>query len=127
MKRKIKFRVWDKKRKEVICYSPDVEEYELVPFLTLAGEFVWIEYGERDWIDKVAVMQYIGLKDKNDKEIYEGDIVYNGQEYRRVVWARTGFWFASIHSKDKLIEPTANEVKNWEVVGNIFENPELLK
>jgi len=127
MNREIKFRVWDRKEKKMIYYSPDVEEYDLVPFLTLAGEFVWIEYGDRDWIDRdeAVIMQYIGIKDRNGKEIYEGDMVYNGNGYRKVDWVGTGFRFVDIYGGGEDIEPTANEVKNWEVVGNIFEDAEF--
>jgi uncharacterized phage protein (TIGR01671 family) len=64
------------------------------------------------------VMQYTGLKDKNGVEIYEGDLYTMPSHGRKVhvyevTWHRSGF-----------IIP---DVKYVEVIGNIYENPELLK
>ena len=64
----------------------------------------------------VVLMQYIGLKDKNGKEIYEGDIVKNrdGQIYE------IEFKFNSFNGKYMV------DFWELEVIGNIWENPELL-
>lgn len=82
-------------------------------------------------------MQYTGLKDVNDKEIYEGDIVdatycidgclyYSEDEYGIVVWDEKKCGFR-IKFDDKVDTTRMSYYRYFEVVGNIYENPELLK
>lgn len=84
----------------------------------------------------IHLMQYTGLKDKNGKEIYQGDILrFNDSGYTKfgfgeaigeVVWVGCSFE-VSMHTPkdDNFWDLECNE--NWEVIGNIYENPELLK
>ncbi len=75
--------------------------------------------------EEFIVEQYTGLKDKNGKEIYEGDIVMNQAQARREV-RRTYYGeyrlFIGKHS-DSFYERWARGT-TWEVIGNIYENPE---
>jgi len=73
------------------------------------------------------LMQFVGLKDKNKKEIYEGDIVKNNYGIFKIVWDKDTLCFTTEPDDYK---DWAN--KNWydiynEVIGNIYENPELLE
>jgi hypothetical protein len=79
-------------------------------------------------LDDVELMEFTGLKDKNGKEIYEGDIVYGLQDGVRLfkgecVWSDeyACFEFGSFGESLQL-----QEIKEPEVIGNIYENPKLL-
>lgn len=124
-----KFRAWLK------------EEYRM----TDANEITFID-GEVYLISDVTgfyayeefkLMQSTGLKDKNGKEIYDGDIVkfpeFNGDIYiTPVVWDKSCACFGlSFSGKYPIsfdyLEEFYTELKDIEVVGNIYENPELLE
>lgn len=95
------------------------------------------EYGDR-------LMQYTGLKDKNGKEIYEGDIVkYKDENCEKcgishkksaeVIWHEMGFWALSgglgqlSVNRSNIEKGSIIEQFNYlEIIGNIYENPELL-
>jgi len=109
MKRELKFRLWDSDTNRFIYF--DVLE-------TL------INVTEQD---QENVQQYTGLKDKNGKEIYEGDIV-NYFPFKpinsEVIW-KDGYYLSSDEEVWPLDSYTIeNDVVV--VVGNIFQNPELL-
>ena len=71
------------------------------------------------------LMQYTGLKDRLGKEIYEDDLLKNslGQIYK-MTWVNAGFFL--VHTSSKDYEPTPNIIQDFEVIGNVMENPELL-
>jgi uncharacterized phage protein (TIGR01671 family) len=76
------------------------------------------------WLFKdINLMQYTGLKDKNGKEIYEGDIVnqYNLDKKPTIV----EYWYNSFTPFDET-EEYGYKADELAVIGNIYENPELL-
>lgn len=123
--REIKFRAWGTKTKVMYC--------EAVPVLsTPIGDGriyaksdsafcngIFIKYG--------VLMQYTGLKDKNDKEIFEGDIL-GGIIGGYVVWidkqARFGIDICGETNECRFEEFEQNDL---EVIGNIYENKNLLE
>jgi len=76
---------------------------------------------------RYIVLQYIGLVDKYGKDIYEGYICrYPGGRKCVVFFDRGAFWFVTTSNLPKKFFKTQNAHK-WENIGNIYENPELLK
>lgn len=77
----------------------------------------------------VELMQFTGLKDKNGKEIYEGDILQNAHNNKAIIKFDTNvasFNFVLDGSACAFGLGLARLNTNWEVIGNIYENPELL-
>ena len=172
--RQIKFRIWDKARNKWLPHSENSLHAFTDYFLTFDGKIVatqgeicdhpnmeyqtnfdWCDYSERPFkitrgSERFVIQQYTGLKDKNKREIYEGDIVK--ESYKHI----KGFLFSgNVIENSELEEPIIyiSEIKwcpiytgfmverksntigrifprdtnNLEVIGNIFENPDLLK
>jgi len=115
--REIKFRAWRKEEKKML-------KWEHIAVAWTAGALKDDQF--------TVVMQYTGLKDKNGKEIYEGDIIkgmfslsgkmgvvkyfekYAGFGFTTEYWGKMDFNFKN------------NDLSRYKVVGNVFENPELL-
>lgn len=117
MSREIKFRCWDKKEKKMI-YS--------FPYDNLKIEHFYL---------RCDVLQYTGLKDKNGKEVWEGDIVkvqgVTREAIGEVVYNQKHGAF--IYSGEEItvgsntISFVNHSSRFFEVIGNIYENPELLE
>lgn len=81
-------------------------------------------------VDIGTVGQYTGLTDKNDKKIFEGDILKNIESNRIVAICYGGCSFC--YSYNGIIygiddSETGLEMNEWEIIGNIYDNPELLE
>ena len=128
--REIKFRTWDKRYNEMIYDAHKTYDYGCCNTgSTHHQSFDCILEDEN-----CEVMQYIGLKDKNGKEIYEGDILSINvagvvTKKTKVVYENGifGVYWRVWNSPYKEIN-SFNSFCNteFEVIGNIFENPELL-
>lgn len=84
-------------------------------------------YPEKDYGDDITLLQYIGINDVDDKEIYEGYVVrcWGGEHCQ-------GYWeFDETITVDSINNPftilNLTESENIEIIGNIYENPDLLK
>ena len=135
--REIKFRAFDKKLKKMF---PVLKiEWEPMHWDELPTRYwdIWLgvdEHGKEiethyDWFE---LMQFTGLKDKNGKEIYEGDILFKyGDNYNGVVeWDgkdRVGFYIHEYYPKGEMDRhhDFNSYTSKKEVIGNIFETPRL--
>lgn len=127
----IKFRAWDKKEKKMY-YSGEGDSWHIFEF---CGKTQWAlvnnvyEAKIRTDYHNGVFMQFTGLLDKNRKEIYEGDIIKKGDTTREIKWGKSydGGEYGGIYMGFNFDGYDLEEIKESEVIGNIYENPELLK
>lgn len=124
--REIKFKAWLKYGKEIV----DVEE---IDFMNEVINYIDNDYENNEqeiigaYFENIKLMQYTGLKDKNNKEIYEGDIVTLHNSKYKIIFNSKEAGFVLRDDKFEMNIPfTNNNNKRMEVIGNIYENPELL-
>jgi uncharacterized phage protein (TIGR01671 family) len=161
MKREIKFRAWDKRENKFST------QFALIQYRDGSFGIDYVQFDSLEYYtecnENVELLQFTGLKDKNGKEIYEGDIIR--EKYRIEEYDEDGGWtgktlgfeyligavyysekhaqfrYDNINRNLKLLNPDwlTNESKEqdlfhlprqknpFEIIGNIYENPELLK
>ena len=135
-----KFRAWKKAGKELGRVGQITFELDgSVSHVLFKGEFLDFNLSTNE----IILMQSTGLKDKNGKEIFEGDIVKrDGIKRPEVVrfgeWTDVdslgykeqyiGFYFESEHEGQEWLHSVAPQFNHlYKIIGNIYENPELLE
>jgi uncharacterized phage protein (TIGR01671 family) len=133
MEREIKFRAWNGSKMELnvmtgflgAFYVQGMDEKDsacMSPFNTKL-------------LPETPIMQYTGLKDKSGKEIYEGDILLNFGMFKRVCEFKQGSFgyeadanmgFISYNSNAYNLKITDDKALELEIIGNIYENPNVM-
>jgi uncharacterized phage protein (TIGR01671 family) len=142
MNREIKFRAWDKFQEKLI----PAEQVMHIEFDKDGIKWIgcWVVVADNEGNpeqglhqierENLELMQYTGLKDKNGKEIYEGDIVYHVEDV--VVEVISGHErkeqeciFTEIKIPDIYLQVGGNlpDIDELEIIGNIYEDTELIK
>ncbi len=142
--REIKFRIWDKEYEEFSNWTNRDPFFDV----TSGKIFFWERVKREDGTyapdvvleevgDRFILQQFTGLKDRNGKDIYEGDFIqynqqssYDGINFE-TIWSDAALgWIFKSKSGDCLVNektPNGYRYEFIEVIGNIFENKELLK
>ena len=154
MNRKIKLRAWQKYHKKMLevldigFKDGEVNSVKVkYPEDTIPAVVTYKKNDKKFWLDDcIKLMQYTGLKDNNNNEIYEGDVLkqvkkssregYERSSYDKnnfeVVFKYGSFWLQRPYDDSVYIRdfPNIDEFVGFEcfkIVGNIYENPELLE
>lgn len=127
MGKEIKYRAWIPKQK-----GENLDVLGMVYFDLFSEDNRWISDKKN-----YNIMQYTGLKDKNGKEIYEGDIL-RWQDWEQEGTEKADVYIVSYkapsfiwdcYRENQKLETNGEvlrDTKEFEIIGNIFENPELL-
>lgn len=126
-----KFRVWDRARNEmnykVMVGNCDTDDENWT------CPIIWIEE-EKDWLhfdDYECIMQSTGLKDKNGKEVFIGDIVKCTRGCLHEVYLEKEYGGTYIGGMPAVYLKGFGDGYAWteyeEIIGNVYENPELLE
>lgn len=128
MSREIKFKVWDKEEKEM--HGPHEIEY-----INFCDEFVTLKIVGFIEFEDTELLQYTGINDEENKEIYEGDIIEGGylnplsnkfMSKKYIVVYDKGSFVGKLIGHTPYGDTWLHFIKG-KVIGNIYENPELLE
>ena len=130
-----KFRAWDTTKKEMFKDTFAITESGQVVVVDQSSVFVSPDYV---FVDNLVIMQSTGIFDRNGKEIFEGDVLTDGDVISDIKYHQTlGFYmigkygfsvpFGQGVDVEYFEEFAVHVSKTFEVIGNIYENPELLE
>ena len=115
--REIKLRAWDKLNKEMI----NIESINFQERRVYRNDVSYLNFNDTE------LMEYTGLKDMKEKEIYEGDIVTLHNDKYKVIFNTGEARYVLREDEFEMEIPfTNNNNRRMEIIGNIYENPELL-
>lgn len=124
--RDIRFRIWNENLKEMI---KDIHICPQYGWLVMSDNDAIAERGRVSEEDLIW-MQYTGLKDKNNKEVYEGDIVMFDYDWTKsteigvVTWNNDN---ASFQIKGHIPSSSMKHLKQMKIIGNIYQNKKILE
>lgn len=128
MNREIKFRAWNKE-KNIMVYNNEDDTYGYWDGCRNSNVGMVNEILNSKYYEEYEFMQFTGLHDKNGKEIYEGDIVKKtgniGIDIGKVIYEYNGF-IVDVMNMDRFYGRVHLLEKFTEVIGNIYEDSELL-
>lgn len=138
--RKFKFRAWQKYHHDMLevlsiefrnnLINSIVVKYptrtipNIINYSTTSEDFYLYECEE----PVLELMQYIGLKDRNGKDVYEGDILEIGGTYYAIEYSEVNGMYTLVDVHGVNYGAVCEfAISRMEIVGNLYENPELLK
>ena len=132
--KEIKFRAWLKEDKKMVNVETMDFTDKSIQYLE-KSEFINAYLLRRVGFDDIELMQYIGLRDKNGKEIYEGDIIKYKFPYDTRLKHISPVKFLETEASFGIKDRYGNEIplytisanNYFEVIGNIYENKNLLE
>ncbi len=139
--REIKFKVWDLEKKQMV-YPEQLLYIQFAEGLPIQIGYRYVKIegegeinGEGNYIETTAdcssfeLLQYTGIENKSG-EVYEGDVVKGSNEFKTDIINEIIFECGEFKHKDSSIGYEGEELislRDTEILGNIYENPELLK
>ena len=132
--RELKFRIWDGKK---FLYNSHNSIYDREHiYLNIDGS-KYCRYGNQNYHLNLVVQQFTGLKDRNGKDIYEGDVLLYSLSYQEVatygtnndinevIFESGSFKLLGGDLLSELVDYDGMTLRE-EIIGNIFENPDLI-
>lgn len=129
MEMEIKFRAWDSELKFMVDPSKYLVGFDGKLYFNNGGQLI-------DQTDKLKFMQFIGQTDKHEKEIFQGDIISNNSSWHQgntwVIEKKFGCFLMRFVSgvaepKNGFILSYDFNLDIYEIIGNIYENENLIK
>ncbi len=134
--REIKFRAWDVENNKMWMPKELWNHFVLIPdrglFQNLATGEIFDSNIKNKWANHMIPLEYIGIKDHTDKEIWEGDVLtanIGSLQSRYEVIIEDGHAQLILKDSDGTLKffLDKSNISLYEVIGNVYENPELLK